>query len=68
MKKEYIVLRSGLLSVSLCYGKFEEVLMTRVEATKLRKGLEEFFPKETYLIFKEVRTDAKKGISINKES
>lgn len=62
-----VVKVSGLIP-SVCCVKGGEIFLTRVVASRLQKELQSFFPRDTYKIFKEVRTNAKKGISLDKES
>jgi hypothetical protein len=66
MDKNYMVLRKRLLGVEVCYNPGGEVLMSGRSASSLQKKLIECFPRDTYLVFKEVRTNAKKGISFIK--
>jgi hypothetical protein len=68
MEKNCIVLRKRTLGVEICYNLGGEVLMFGRSASSLQKKLTECFPRDTYLIFKEVRTNAKKGVSTTKES
>ena len=65
MEKNYMVLRKSLLGVELCYTIGGKVLVTSRSATSLKKKLTECFPRDTYLVFKEVK-DAKKGIGFIK--
>ena len=61
-----VVKVSGLVP-SVCCVKGGEIFLTRSVASRLQKELQEFFPRDKYKVFKEVRTNAKKGISPNKE-
>jgi hypothetical protein len=68
MEKNCVILRRRLLEVEICYNLQGEVLMTGRSAKSLQSKLTEIFPRDTYLVFKEVKDNAKKGNSIIKNS
>jgi hypothetical protein len=66
MDKDFMVVKVSGLVPSVCCVKGGEIFLTRSVASRLQKELQEFFPRDRYKVFKEVK-DAKKRVSTNKE-
>lgn len=57
----FIVIRNGSSKgPQLCYSREGELFMTYKKACKVKEGLKSYFPKEEYLVYKEVGSNASK--------
>lgn len=68
MEKDCLVVRKTPRGPILCYSKDEELLMGYRQACVIKEILSSSFPGEEYIVFKEVKNNAKKGVSVIKES